>query len=269
MSLSVASASIFLRKYASSQVDKRKAGRLAMAIQVAFQELGVFQTSNTKVPLQDDDAMPFQKVQVIENMERKADLAKIVNPMKGTLTSAAEAQSLQQAEAAIEKALHPEIKKREVTMSMRREGLVVSLKEMGFFGSGSSAVRPDSLDAISRLAGVLKQRRENLRIEGHTDDIPIHNLHFASNWELSTTRATEMIRILVTQYGLPASHLSAAGYGEFHPVASNKTAEGRAQNRRLDIVILTPFQGAIDNPTPSTPEIGPAPGPTVSPQTLP
>jgi chemotaxis protein MotB len=125
------------------------------------------------------------------------------------------------------------------------------------------------LDAISRLAGVLKQRRENLRIEGHTDDIPIHNLHFASNWELSTTRATEMIRILVTQYGLPASHLSAAGYGEFHPVASNKTAEGRAQNRRLDIVILTPFQGAIDNPTPSTPEIGPAPGPTVSPQTLP
>src|ERR1700726_3038968 len=115
MSLSVASASIFLRKYASSQVDKRKAGRLAMAIQVAFQELGVFQTSKTKVPLQDDEAMPFQKVQVIENMERKAGLAKIINPMKGTLTSAAESQSLQQAEAAIEQALHPEIKKREVT----------------------------------------------------------------------------------------------------------------------------------------------------------
>src|ERR1700726_25200 len=114
MSLSVASASIFLRKYASSQVDKRKAGRLAMAIQVAFQELGVFQTSNTKVPLQDDDAMPFQKVQVIENMERKADLAKIVNPMKGTLTSAAEAQSLQQAQDAIQKALHAEIIKHEV-----------------------------------------------------------------------------------------------------------------------------------------------------------
>jgi len=161
MSRSVVPASIFLRKYASAQVDKRKAGRLAMAIQVAFQELGVFQTSNTKVPLQDDDAMPFQKVQVVENVERKADLAKIVNPMKGTLSSAGEAQSLQEAEAAIEKALHPEIKKREVTMRMGREGLVVSLKEMGFFGSGSAAVRPDSLDAISRLAEVLKQREEN------------------------------------------------------------------------------------------------------------
>ena len=75
-----------------------------MAIQVAFQELGVFQTSNTKVPLQDDDAMPFQKVQVVENVERKADLAKIVNPMKGTLSSAGEAQSLQEAEAGIEHA---------------------------------------------------------------------------------------------------------------------------------------------------------------------
>src|ERR1700687_3973790 len=128
MSLSVASASIFLRKYASSQVDKRRAGRLAMAIQVAFQELGVFQTSNTKIPLQDDDAMPFEKVQTIENIERKANLEKIVNPMKGTLTTAAEAQSLQEAQDAIQKALNPEIMKHEVTMAMRREGLVVSLK---------------------------------------------------------------------------------------------------------------------------------------------
>src|SRR5258706_8283579 len=109
MSLSVVAASIFLRKYASAQVDKRKAGRLAMAIQVAFQELGVFQTSNTKIPLQDEDALPFENVQTIENVERKADLAMIVNPMKGTLTSSAEAQSLQEAQQAIQKALNPEI----------------------------------------------------------------------------------------------------------------------------------------------------------------
>jgi chemotaxis protein MotB len=229
----------------------------------------VFQTSNTKVPLQDDDAMPFQKVQVVENVERKMDVARIVNPMKGTLSSAGEAKSLQEAQVAIEKALHPEIKKREVSMSMRREGLVVSLKEMGFYGSGSANVRPDSLDAIARLAGVLKQRRENLRVEGHTDNIPIHNSRFASNWELSTTRATEMIRILITQYDLPASRLSAAGYGEFHPVASNKTAEGRAQNRRLDIVILTPFQSMIESPDDSNQAIEPAPSPPAPRQPLP
>lgn len=212
-----------------------------MAIQVAFQELGVFQTSSTQVPVKDDDAMPFEKVQVVENINKDADLKRIVNPMKGTLSSAGESQSLQEAQAAIQKALNPEIQRREVAMSMRREGLVVSLREMGFFDSGSANIRPGSLDAISRLAGVLKQRPENLRIEGHTDNIPIHTARFATNWELSTARATDLIQLLIVKYGIPPSHLSAAGYGEFHPVAGNDSAEGRAQNRRLDVVILAPF----------------------------
>ena len=123
----------------------------------------------------------------------------------------------------------------------RREGLVVSLKEIGFFDSGSATIRPTSLDAIARLAGVLKQRPENLRIEGHTDNVPIHTPRFSSNWELSTSRATDLIKILIMTYGIPPSHLAAAGYGEFHPVAKNDTPEGRAQNRRLDVVILSPL----------------------------
>ena len=125
-------------------------------------------------------------------------------------------------------------------MSLRHEGLIVSLKEMGFFDSGTASVRPESLGAISRLAAVLKERPENLRIEGHTDNVPIHNSRFVSNWELSTTRATDLIRLLITKYGLPADHLAAAGYAQFHPVATNSTPEGRAQNRRLDVVILAP-----------------------------
>ncbi len=238
---SVASASIFFRKYSSSQVDKRKAGRLAMAIQVAFQELGVFQTSSTKIPVKDDDAMPFEKVQVVENIDKDSDVKRIVNPMRGELSSAAESASLQEAREAIEKALGPEIHRREVALSKRPDGLVVSLKEMGFFDSGSAAIRPGSLDAISRLAAVLRQRPENLRVEGHTDNIPIHTARFATNWELSTARATDLIQLLITNYGIPPSHLSAAGYGQFHPVASNDTPDGRAQNRRLDVVILAPY----------------------------
>jgi chemotaxis protein MotB len=246
------------QKYSSSQVDKRKAGRLALAIQVAFQELGVFQTSNTKIPIKDEDALPFEKVQVVENISKDTDLKRIVNPMKGTLSSAGESQSLEEAQAAITKALDPEIKRREVSMSMRREGLVVSLKEMGFFDSGSATIRPGSLDAIARLSEVLKQRPENLRIEGHTDNIPIHTARFATNWELSTARATELIQILITKYGIPPSHLSAAGYAEFHPVAGNNTPEGRAQNRRLDVVILAPFQPLVPAPRDEKQEV-PAP----------
>ena len=111
---------------------------------------------------------------------------------------------------------------------------------MGFFDSASATIRPDAMDAITRLAEILRDRPENLRVEGHTDNVPIHNAKFASNWELSTARATEMIRLLIMRYDLPASRLSAAGYAEFHPAATNLTIEGRAQNRRLDIVILAP-----------------------------
>lgn len=221
-----------------------------MAIQVAFQELGVFQTSSTKIPVQDDEAIPFQKVQVVDNVNKEADMKRIVNPMKGVLSSASdpsESQSLRAAQEAIQRALDPEIRRREVTMSMGREGLVVSLKEMGFFDSGSAVVRPGSLDAISRLAAVLKERPENLRIEGHTDNVPIHTAKFSSNWELSTSRATQLIQILITRYGLPPGHLSAAGYGEFHPVASNGSPDGRAQNRRLDVVILAPSPSALQS----------------------
>lgn len=229
-------------------MDKRKAGRLALAIQVAFQELGVFQTSSTKIPIKDEDAIPFEKVQIVENISKEGDLRRIVNPMKGTLSSTGEPQSLQDAQAAIQKALEPEIRRREVAMSMRREGLVVSLKEMGFFDSGSATIRPASLDAISRLAAVLRQRPENLRVEGHTDNVPIHTPKFSSNWELSTARATDLIQLFITRYGILPSHLSAAGYAEYHPVASNDTPEGRAQNRRLDVVILSPFQPDIRAP---------------------
>src|SRR5262249_24152219 len=123
-------------------------------------------------------------------------------------------------------------------MSLRREGLVVSLKEVGFFDSGSADIRPSSLGAVGRLVDVLRQRSENLRIEGHTDNVPIHTVSFASNWELSTSRATGMIDLLITRFGWPPERLSAGGYGQFHPVARNDTAAGRAQNRRLDIVIL-------------------------------
>ena len=232
----------FVVLYSSSQVDKRRVGRLAQAIQVAFQELGVFQTSNTKVPLQDDDAMPFEQVQVVENVDRHQDLRRFVNPMSGAVSSASDDAALPEVQQQLESALSPEIKRHEVTISMRPDGLVVSLEEIGFFDSGTATIRTESLGAISRLAEVLRARPENLRVEGHTDNVPIHNSQFASNWELSTYRATEITRLFIARYGLAANRLSAAGYAEYHPVASNDTLTGRAQNRRVDVVVLTPFQ---------------------------
>lgn len=228
----------FVVLYASSQVDKRKIGKLALSIQVAFQELGVFETSNTKIPLSDSEAIPFSQVQVVENSQHTADLTHFVQPMKGILSPNVAGTPMRDIQSELEKALAPEIKKHVVDVKTSREGIVVSLREIGFYESGSANIRPASKEAIDRLAAVLKPHNEQLRIEGHTDNIPIHNARFDSNWELSTARAADLVKLFVTRYQFNPVRLSAAGYAEFHPVAPNDTAENRARNRRVDIVIL-------------------------------
>jgi chemotaxis protein MotB len=230
----------FVVLYASSQVDKRRVGRLALAIQVAFQELGVFDTSNTHIPLSDMESIPFSKVQAVENVERTSELDRVVEPMKGILAPAATPAPLKEIQAQLEKALAPEIKQHVVDIKPKKEGLIVSLREMGFYESGSSTMRASSMEAIDRLAKVIVPRTESLRIEGHTDNVPIHNAHFPSNWELSSLRATELVRLFILRYDIEPNRLSAAGFAEFHPVDDNDTPEGRAHNRRIDIVILNP-----------------------------
>jgi chemotaxis protein MotB len=141
----------------------------------------------------------------------------------------------------LQRALAPEISRREVALRTVPDGLVVSLREIGFFDSGSADIKSSSQPAFGRIVALLAQRNFRIRIEGHTDDVPIHNSRFDSNWELSTARATQLVRLLMTKYELAPERLSAAGYAAYHPVAANRTAEGRAQNRRVDLVILGKF----------------------------
>ena len=108
-----------------------------------------------------------------------------------------------------------------------------------------------TIAAFDRIAMILRDKKYPLRIEGHTDDVPIHTSQFASNWELSAARATELVRTLIVRNGFPADRLSAGGFAEFHPVATNQTAEGRAQNRRVDVVILEQSPNAISRPAPT------------------
>ena len=154
--------------------------------------------------------------------------------------SPSEPHPLKEIEDQLRKVLAPEIRQKVVDITGTREGLVVSLREIGFYVSGSATLRASSQGAIDRLAAILKARPESLRIEGHTDNVPIHNGRFQSNWELSTARASELIKLFITRYDFAPRRLSAAGYAEFHPVAPNTTPDSRARNRRVDIVILNP-----------------------------
>jgi chemotaxis protein MotB len=112
------------------------------------------------------------------------------------------------------------------------------MREFGFFDSGSGTLRPAAVPTLDRIASLLAVRTYQLRIEGHTDNVPIHTPQISSNWELSTARATDLVRLLVVRYGFDPSRLAAAGYAQYHPIASNETEQGRALNRRVDIVIL-------------------------------
>ena len=228
----------FVVLYASSQVDKRKVGMLALAIQVAFQEMGVFQASTTQVPIDSTKPMPFSIAQAIENTERTASLGRISSRPQGALGSGVENGDLAQLHAELATVLAPEIQRQEIAMRREPDGLVISLREVGFFESGSAQMKATSEPAFDRIAGMLRQRDLRLRIEGHSDNTPIHTPQFSSNWELSTARATEIVRLLIVREGFAPARLSAAGYAEYHPVATNFTAEGRGMNRRVDIVIL-------------------------------
>jgi chemotaxis protein MotB len=183
--------------------------------------------------------MPFQDVQAIENVSRSQDLQRFVQPQDGSLSNAVLPGQIRGIQEAIEKALAPEISRHVVDIKQQREGLVISLREMGFFESGSANMRRSSADAVERLVNVLRDRPEMLRIEGHTDNVPIHNAHFKSNWELSTARAMELLRIFIVDYKLAPERLTVSGYGEYHPVDSNDTPEGRGHNRRVDIVVIS------------------------------
>ena len=150
-------------------------------------------------------------------------------------------------------ALAPEIARGEVALHEGPDGLVVSLREAGFFPSGSAGLKVDSQPTLARIAAILAERDSNIRIEGHTDNVPIHNSQFNSNWELSTARATEMVRLLIQTYGYDPKKLSAGGYAQYHPIATNTNDVGRTLNRRVDLVILrdsSPSDNSGSSPSP-------------------
>jgi chemotaxis protein MotB len=138
----------------------------------------------------------------------------------------------------LEQNLSGQLAAHSVSIHMGRDGLVISLREAGFFASGSATPSAATLGTLRQVAASLEGSPYDLRIEGHTDSLPIHSAEFDSNWELSTTRATSIARLMLDLKALPPDQISAAGYAGFHPVASNETEEGRAENRRVDLVLV-------------------------------
>jgi len=135
------------------------------------------------------------------------------------------------------KELEREIKAGKLQVSMGVRGITISFTQAALFPSGEDIIAPDTIPSIQKIARAITQVPNPVRMEGHTDAIPIHNSHFRSNWELSAARSIALLELLV-RFGEPRERMSIAGYAETAPVDNNETEPGRAKNRRVDIIIL-------------------------------
>ncbi len=127
-----------------------------------------------------------------------------------------------------------------VAVSVSKKGLVMRLPDTSFFDLGAAWLSPESMALLSKLGAVIRKADCPVQIEGHTDNIPINTGRFPSNWELSTTRAVNVLRYFTEKEKISPKRLSAAGFGEFQPVFQNDTDDGRAKNRRVEIIFIMP-----------------------------
>jgi chemotaxis protein MotB len=129
------------------------------------------------------------------------------------------------------------LEKHGLDMRLEPRGLVISLPQAILFPSGEDRISPQALPILARIADVLRDIPNDVSLIGHADAVPIHNRHFKSNWDLSMARSLRILQLLSHRYGVSESRLHIASYGPYRPNSSNSTADGRARNRRVEIVI--------------------------------
>ncbi len=208
---------LFVVMFAFARAGQKKQAQVSEAIDSALSSMGAFGDEDQEGST-GSAASRVLNENVVSAAQVKEDLDRLQRDLAATLASQVAAHT--------------------VSLEMGRDGLVISLREAGFFSSGSAEPKPEALPTLRQIAARLGSTPYDLRIEGHTDNVPIHTAEFDSNWELSAARATHIARLFLEMKAIPADRLSAAGYAEFHPVASNDTPEGRAENRRVDLVVM-------------------------------
>ena len=224
----------FVVMFASSQTDKSKAKQISEAVEKALADgktIGV-PPSVAKIlgGTVDDKGQGNAQMRGPGGAQRAAK----EEPPEDVLELAPSLKSLS-------RELEEEIKAGKVEVNLEPRGLVVSLKQAAFFPSGTDSIDPATFPIIAKLAAALKEVSNPLQVEGHTDSVPIHSARFRSNWELSAARSIAMMELLATRFRIDRQRMIIVGFADTSPEASNDTAEGRATNRRVNIVILNKY----------------------------
>lgn len=196
----------FVVLFATSNADRAKARAVSEAVKAAFSEKTYATVADSKI-----------------------------DKTKGQLPK----EDLSSTEALLRQQLKDEIRKGEIELHRESRGLVISFKQAGIFDSGDATVKDSALPSMAKLASAMEQIPNQVRLEGHTDNQPIYNDHFKNNWELSSARSIAFLQIITGKFHMPMDRLAVSGYADVVPIADNSTEEGRAKNRRVDVVILS------------------------------
>jgi len=242
----------FTTLYAISTVDAEKGGKLVTSMRAAFdtalfepgsRTLSTSKGSGAAESSEIVQSHPSQKNDGVDARILKRSRAAQPAAKKTVLSGDSDMGRLKKN---VESVLGEEVLKGRVRAHIEPRGLIISVGENGVFDSGSDRIKPEGINLIDTIGASLVSVANQIRIEGHTDNVPISNVRFPSNWELSTARATAVISYLIGSFGLKPELVSAAGYAEFRPCATNDTEEGRARNRRVDIVVLNPAAASVE-----------------------
>ena len=206
----------FLMMYAMSTVDSSKATALAKSLKVGFNS----GNGENIIAISDDTNAPPTVVD------------------QETLDALAETEKLEDIKKKVDELVNNSELKGSVTTTIQERGLLISFNDSVFFNSGEANIKTDWQGKLKSISKVLNGLDNYIRVEGHTDNVAINTDYFPSNWQLSSVRAANVVQFLITQGNVRADRLSSVGYGEYRPIKSNDTEDGKSSNRRVDILIL-------------------------------
>ena len=222
----------FILMYTMSQVDVKKYSAVANSLSVVLtgQALSVLETQGPSlVEGISGQLVPEGPGEISQNQGQLNEVKEIIKEFIET----------KDMEAAVEQGSGKTTKLSDSIMVYEQErGLVISFKDTLLFASGSDELTPEAYSIISQVGEALVKLPNYIRVEGHTDNLPINTGRFPSNWELSVLRASGVVHVLHEGAGIPAEKLSVIGYGEYRPLVPNEDNLSRSMNRRVDIVIL-------------------------------
>ena len=138
----------------------------------------------------------------------------------------------------LQKSLKLEQQQGVLTLSVDQRGIVIALDDKLCFRPGEAEIQAAAIDMFTKVAGILSRHNNRILLEGHTDSVPIHNAQFRSNWELSTARSIAVMELMERSAGIPGQRFLIGGSADNAPVSTNETEQGRAHNRRVEIVVL-------------------------------